>query len=187
MFNRYMRSDTDSDIDNQPTANQAEEPAKFGRRKVPADLIEATPSAGGLAYWVLASPLILFLAWLWIDLFAHFSPLTWYWLNALLGMAAFVLIIILPLGYAAHWCVTSVPGLFQHAGWDVQPLDPVSLSEQYTVRYIYKNRHRAASGWARLWMRAAQGWVYLEIGAIFAGAVAMIPLFMSASDFGFGK
>ncbi len=65
-------------------------------------------------------------------------------------MAAFVLIIILPLGYAAHWCVTSVPGLFQHAGWDVQPLDPVSLSEQYTVRYIYKNRHRAASGWARL-------------------------------------
>jgi hypothetical protein len=36
-------------------------------------------------------------------------------------------------------------------------------------------------------MRAAQGWVYLEIAAIFIGAIAVIPLFFSALDFGFGQ
>jgi hypothetical protein len=38
-----------------------------------------------------------------------------------------------------------------------------------------------------VWIRAAQGWVYLEIIAIFVGAIAMIPLFFSAVDFGFGQ
>ena len=36
-------------------------------------------------------------------------------------------------------------------------------------------------------MRAAQGWVYLEIAAIFIGAIAMIPIFFSVSEFGFGR
>ncbi len=41
--------------------------------------------------------------------------------------------------------------------------------------------------WPRLWLRAAQGWVYWEIFVILAGALVAIPLFYSAMDFGFGS
>lgn len=142
---------------------------------------------GGLMHWLLASPLLLFVAWAWIDLFAHYSPLPNYWLDALLGLLLMVGVVVLPLGVAAFWLVTSFPGLFQHAGWDVQPLEPVREAEAYWVRYVYRTRQRAANTWGRAWLRAAQGWVYIEIAVIFVGAVAMIPLFFSASEFGFGQ
>ena len=45
----------------------------------------------------------------------------------------------------------------------------------------------AGRGDLRRWLRAAQGWVFLEITAIFVGAVAMVPLFFSATEFGFGQ
>jgi hypothetical protein len=154
-------------------------------RDVPADLVEATPVA--LGQWLLASPLLLFLAWLWVDLFALYSPIPWYWLDTLLAAALFAFLVVLPLGVGAHALVTAAPALFQKAGWDVQPLEPVAEREQYLVRYIPQRRHRAATTWGRLWLRAAQGWVYLEIFVILAGAVAAVPLFFSALDFGFGR
>jgi hypothetical protein len=160
---------------------------KVSIRDVPADLVEATPSSGGLPQWLLASPLLLFLAWIWVDLFAHYSPIPWYWVDAVLGIVLFALLIVLPLGLLAHAIVTSLPRLFQHAGWDVQPLEPVAEREIYLVRYVPQRRHRAATNWGRLWLRAAQGWVYLEIVVILVGAIAAIPLFFSATEFGFGR
>ncbi len=160
---------------------------KFVRRAVPADLLEATPGRGALGHWVLASPILIYLAWIWVDLFALFSPLPWYWVNALLGLIVYALLIVLPLGYLAHRCVMALPRLFQNTGWDIEPLEPVNLAEQYMVRYRYQKRHWAANSWPRAWMRAAQGWVYLEIVAIFIGALAVIPIFFSVTEFGFGR
>ena len=161
--------------------------SKVTIRDVPADLVEATPGAGALGQWLLASPLLIFLAWLWVDLFAHYSPLPWYWLDAILALVLFAFVIVLPLGVLAHALVTAVPGLFQKAGWDVEPLEPVTEQEQYLVRYVPRQRHRTPTSWPRLWLRAAQGWVYWEIFVILAGALVAIPLFFSAMDFGFGR
>ena len=158
-----------------------------GRRTVDADLVEARPAAAGIGYWILASPLILFLAWIWIDLFAYYSPVAWFWLDAVVGLVVFVALVILPFGLAAHRLVTAFPSLFQHAGWDVQMLEKVEPAEQYMVRYRYRQRQRLPSSRATLGSRAAQGWVYLEIAAILLGAILMIPLFISASEFGFGR
>lgn len=160
---------------------------KIERRSVAADLVEATPPANGLGYWVLASPLIVFAGWLWSDLFALLSPLPWYWVDLLLALAVYLVAIILPLGWLAHRGVTSSPRLFQKAGWDVQPLEAVREEERYLVDYAIRQRHRAPNSWARTWLRAAQGWVYIEIFVILAGGVAMIPLFFSATEFGFGR
>jgi hypothetical protein len=157
------------------------------KTEVAADLIESTPGSHALAYWVLASPMLLFLAWIWIDLFAHYSPVPWFWLDAILGIILFLVIVVLPAGIAAHWIVTALPRLFQNAGWEVQPLEPVSPAEQYQVRYVFRSRRRAANSWRRAWLRAAQGWVYLEIAAILIGGVLMVPLFMSVTEFGFGQ
>lgn len=157
------------------------------RREVPADLVEALPENGGLFHWVLASPILLFLLWVWIDIFAHFSPVASYWFDALLAMLIFVLLFVLPLGVGAFYLVTSLPRLFSHAGWDLQPLETVREAEQYMVRYRFANRHRAPHGWGRAWVRAAQGWVYIEIAAILIGAVVMVPIFFSVTDFGFGQ
>lgn len=156
-------------------------------REVPADLVEATPGNGALGQWLLASPLLLFLAWLWADLFAHYSPLPFYWLDMLIALVLFAFVLVLPLGLLAHALVTALPGLFQHAGWDVQPLEPVAEREQYLVRYVTRSRHRAPSNWSRLWLRAAQGWVYWEIFVILGGAIATVPLFFNMLDFGFGR
>ena len=160
---------------------------KFVRREVAADLMEATPGSSALGQWILASPLLIFLAWLWVDLFNLFSPLPWYWVNLPLGLLVYVGIIVLPLGYLAHRGVLAFPRLFQIAGWDIEPLEPIKLAEQYTVRYRYQQRHWAANSWPRTWLRVAQGWVFLEIAAILLGAVAMIPLFFSVTDVGFGR
>ena len=160
--------------------------ANVSRRDVPADLVEATPGMRALGQWLLASPLLLFLAWLWVDLFAYWSPLPWYLLDVSLGLVIFVFVLVLPLGVLAHALVTALPGLFQNAGWDVQPLEPVAERDQYTVRYVTRTRHRAATTWGRLWLRAAQGWVYWEIFVILGGAVVAVPLFFSMLEFGFG-
>jgi hypothetical protein len=157
------------------------------RRLVPADLYETTPGANGLFHWLLASPLLAFAGWVWVDLFAHYSPLSAVWLDALLGAALFVVGVVAPLGIGAFLIVTAWPRLFQHAGWDVQPLEQVHEAEQYTVRYAFQTRHRASWSWARAWLRAAQGWVFIEIAAILVGGVLMIPLFLSAAEFGFGR
>ena len=157
------------------------------RRLVPADLVETTPDAGAVLHWALAAPILLFLAWMWVDAFAHYSPLRMYWLDAGLGLVAYGAVIVLPLGMAAHRIVTSAPRLFQHAGWDLLPLEPVAAEEQYLVHYGYQVRHRAQGTVQRRLMRAAQGWVYIEIAAIFLGAALLIPLFLSASEFGFGQ
>jgi len=159
--------------------------AKIERKTVPADLLEATP--GALGMWLLASPMLIFILWAWVDLFAHYSPAPWYWLDVALGAAIFVFVVVLPLGWLAHRLVTAAPRLFQHAGWDVQPLEPVSEQELYLVRYTYQTRRRAPNTWSRQWLRAAQGWVYLEIAAILLGGVLLIPIFLSAVDFGFGR
>jgi hypothetical protein len=158
---------------------------KFQRRKVAADLVEATP--GMFGHWLLASPILLFLGWVWLDLFNHFSPIPWRWLDGMLGVAAYIFFLVLPLGVAAHYLVTSFPRIFQNTGWDVQPLELVREAEQYTVRYIPRRRIRAAATWSRLVLRAGQGWVYLEILAIFVGAAVMIPLFFSVTEYGFGR
>lgn len=157
------------------------------RRTVAADLIETTPDAGGALHWLLAAPILVFLAWVWVDLFAYFSPVRGYWLDALLALTVYVTLIVAPVGLAAHRLVTGAPWLFQRAGWDVVPLEPIAVEEQYLVRYVCRQRHRAEGTWRRRMMRAGQGWVYIEIAAIFAGAMLMIPLFLSATEFGFGR
>ncbi len=165
-----------------------QEPAgRTQRRTVRAVLVEAEPRLGGLGHWILASPLLIYLGWLWVDLFVYFSPIPWTWLDRILGVAAYLLLVVLPLGYAAYWLVTAFPGLFQHVGWDVRVLDPVRPEEAYTVRYVYQGRERAPTDWRRVWIRAAQGWVYLEVAAVFLGFIAMTLLFFSAVEFGFGR
>jgi hypothetical protein len=162
--------------------------SKFVRREVVAELVEATPGQGALAYWLLASPMLLFLAWLWVDLFHYFArPTASFVVNAVLSLPFFIIIVVLPLGYAMHRLVLSLPMLFQHAGWEVQPLEPVAEAEQYLVRYRFQRRRWAALDWHRIWLRAGQGWVFLEIATILIGAVLIIPLYFSARDFGFGQ
>ena len=161
--------------------------AKVERRRVPADLVEATPGNNGLWQWLLASPLLLLVGWTWVDLFAYYSPLPWFWVDALLGVAVYLLVVVLPFGWLAHRLVTALPGLFQKAGWDVHPLEPVRAAEQYTVHYVPNERQRAANTWSRAWLRAAQGWVYLEIAAILAAGIMLAPIFFSALDAGFGQ
>ncbi|MBW7881618.1 MAG: hypothetical protein H3C34_03090 [Caldilineaceae bacterium] len=157
------------------------------RRQVACDLIEATPDANGLGYWLLASPLLLFMLWAWVDLFAYYSPIPLYWLDAAVAAVVFAFLVVLPVGWLAHRIVTALPRLLQHAGWDVAPLEPVRETEIYTVRYVYNDRRRAPGSWQRQWLRAAQGWVYIEIAAILVGGVLMVPIFFSALDFGFGQ
>jgi hypothetical protein len=168
-------------------AEEKTNPGRYIRREVHADLVEAIPDNSGLFHWILASPILIFLAWVWIDVFAHFSPIPYYWVDALLALLIFAVVAVLPLGVAAFYLVTSLPRLFGHAGWDVQPLEPVSEAEMYTVHYRYQGRHRAANSWEQWWIRAAQGWVYIEIAAILVGGVMMIPIFFSVTDFGFGQ
>ena len=157
------------------------------RRTVPAKLMESTPERRGLGHWALASPMIIFAGWLAVDIFAALSPIPWRWLDLLLGTLLYVFLIVLPAGLLAHGLITAFPRLFQQSGWDVIPLEAVSPTEIYLVRYDYVERSRAATSWPRIWLRAAQGWVYLEIIAIFAGAILLIPLFLSVSEFGFGR
>jgi hypothetical protein len=155
------------------------------RRAVDARLVEATPGANGLGHWLLASPAIIFLAWWWDDIFIQVSPLPIVWLDRILGLALFVVLVLIPLGLLAHRLVTSLPRLFQHSGWDVHPLEPVRPQEMYSVRYRPVEKVRADTNRQRIWLRAAQGWVYLEIAIILIGAIVMIPLFFSAREFGF--
>jgi hypothetical protein len=157
------------------------------RRLVPANLHETQPDAAGLFHWILASPMLLFLAWLWVDLFAHYSPIPFYWLDATLGIGIYVAVIVLPIGLATFWVVTSCPQLFGHAGWDVQPLENHADDGAPVIRYSFRQRYRAKTTWPRLWTRAGQGWVYLEIVAILVGGVLMVPIFFSATEFGFGQ
>lgn len=157
------------------------------RRLVAARLTEATPERNGLGQWILASPMLIFVGWLVVDIFAAFSPIPWRWLDIILGSALYLLLMVLPLGVAAHRLITAFPRPFQHSGWDVTPLEPVAPAEIYMVRYTYAEQVRAETTWSRLWLRAAQGWVYLEIAAIFLGAILMIPLFFSVTEFGFGR
>ena len=83
--------------------------------------------------------------------------------------------------------ITALPSLFRHAGWDVSPLEEVPEAQQYTAQYTYQQRHRAKTSFSRIIMRAGQGWVYIEMALIFIGAIAMIPIFFSVSEFGFGR
>lgn len=171
-----------------PTANEdTTNNDSSTRRQVDADLIEATPDFAGLGMWILASPLIAFLAWLWTDLARLVDPTGQAWLNVVLGLVVFFVAIVLPLGYAAFYVVTALPRLFRHAGWDIQPREPVREAEMYTVHYVYRARHRARFSVPRFFMRAGQGWVFIEIATILLGAVLMIPLFFSATEFGFGR
>ncbi len=162
-------------------------PEKKGRRRVKAHLIEATPGGGGWGHWVLASPAICFLGWFWLDLFGAISPLQSRPADLILGALVFIVLILMPFGYGAHRFVTSFPGIFQQAGWNVQPLEPVKPEEQHIVRYVCITKERAATDGRRVLLRVAQGWVYLEIAAVLVGAVAMVPLFFSAVEFGFGS
>ena len=163
------------------------EPKKKERRKVRAHLVEATPGGGGWGHWVLSAPAIFFIGWFWLDLFRILSPFQARTIDLPLGALAYVVLILLPFGYGAHRFVTSFPGIFQQAGWTVQPLEPVRPEEQHIVRYICASRERAETDGRRFLLRVAQGWVYLEIGAILVGAVVMVPLFFSAVEFGFGR
>lgn len=163
------------------------EKTRYVRRSVPADLVEAMPENGGLMHWILASPMVIFLAWVWVDIFAHFSPIPSYWIDVVLGLVVFAWVILLPLGYGAFFLVTSFPRIFSNAGWDVQPLEHVNEAEMYTVHYQFQARRRAPNDLPRAWVRASQGWVYIEIATILVGGVAMIPIFLSVSEFGFGQ
>lgn len=149
--------------------------------------MEATPGGGAWGHWVLASPVICFLGWIWLDLFVIFSPFHSRPVDLFLGAFIYIILILLPLGYGAHRFVTSFPGVFQQSGWNVQPLEPVKPEEQHIVRYVGISRERAGTDGRRILLRVAQGWVYLEIAAILVGAVAMVPLFFSAVEFGFGS
>jgi hypothetical protein len=168
-------------------ADHSSDSRRVTRRTVPADLYETTPDAVGIWHWVLASPMLLFLGWVWIDLFAHYSPIPVFAVDAALAVVTYVLVIVLPFGIAAFWLVSAFPRVFGHAGWDVHPLEEVSASEAPLVRYRYRQRHRAPATWPRLIARAGQGWVYLEITTILAGGVLMVPVFFSATEFGFGR
>lgn len=159
---------------------------KFVRREVKADLVESTPTLAGLGYWVLAAPTLGFLGWIWVDLVAALSPIAAGWLNVLIALLLFALLIVLPFGYLAYLLITAFPALFQHAGWEIVPLEDVRLEELYTVRYRYQARHRERFTWARLLMRLGQGWTFLEIALILGGALALPAMFLSASRFGFG-
>lgn len=170
-----------SQSDSPPATTSGQQP----RRKVRANLVEATPGAAG--QWILASPYLVYVGWLWIDLFAPALPMPWHWLNVVLAVLLYIALFVLPSGLLAHWIVTALPGLFQNAGWDVQPLEPVRESEQYTVQYMPEKRIRAERSQARIWLRAAQGSVYLEIAVLLIAAVLLIPIFLSATDFGFGR
>jgi len=162
-------------------------PKRKGRRKVKAHLVEATPGGGAWVHWVLASPAICFLGWLWLDLFGVFSPFASRPAVLFLGALIYFVLILLPFGYGAHRFVTSFPGIFQQAGWNVHPLEPVKPEEQHIVKYVCVTRERAGTDPGRVLLRVAQGWVYLEIAAVLVGAVAMVPLFFSAVEFGFGS
>ncbi len=162
-------------------------PQKQARREVQARLVETTPRANGWEYWILAAPTILFFGWLWVDLFGLFSPIPWQPLELLLGALAYILLILLPFGYGAHRLVTSFPRVFQQAGWTVRPLEPIRPAEWYAVKYVFTAQERAVTDRRRIWLRVAQGWVYLEVGAILIGSMAMVPLFFSAIEFGFGR
>ncbi|MBV7329529.1 hypothetical protein KFU94_15035 [Chloroflexi bacterium TSY] len=155
--------------------------------QVEADLIEADPAYGGLGHWILASPVLLFLAWNWIAVFDFFSPLEMGWLNLVLGGLSFLVLIVVPFGYGAHRFVTALPRLFQTAGWEIAPREAVEPAKMYTTRYVFRERRRASTNWTRIILRCAQGWVFLEIAAILAAAVLMIPLFFSVTQFGFGR
>lgn len=168
-------------------ADQPSPSPRTVRRTVPADLYETTPDAHGTWHWLLASPMLLFLAWIWVDLFAHYSPLSLFAVDAVLAALVFLAVIVLPLGLLAFWVVSAFPRLFGHAGWDVHPLEAVSAAEAPLVRFRYRERHRAQITWPRVIARAGQGWVYLEILAILVGGVLMAPVFFSASEFGFGR
>ena len=159
----------------------------FVRRTVAADLIEATPGNGGVGQWILAGPMLLFLLWLWVDWVNALSPLDLRFVNIFVGALLFIGLIVLPLGYVTHRLILTFPRDFQHAGWDIQPLERVKPEEIYLVHYRYQAQRWAANSWRRAWLRAAQGWVYLEIIAILGGAIVMIPLFFSAVEFGFGQ
>ncbi len=156
------------------------------RREVRARLVEMTPGANGFFYWILSAPMIVFLAWLWVDLIELFSIVSRP-VGLTLGAATFIALIILPLGYGAHRVVTSFPGIFQRAGWTVHPLAPLRPAEQYTVKYIVVSRERAPTDARRILLRVAQGWVYLEIAIVLIGAVAIAPLYLSAVEFGLGR
>lgn len=161
--------------------------AKFERLEVDADLLEATPTANGLWHWILASPILLFIAWNWIALADTFSPIPYMWVNIVLSGLAFIFLFVLPVGNLGFYIVSLFPRLFHNAGWELQPRKFYPEERMYTAKIHYHDRARATTNWPRIMMRAAQGWVYLEIFAIFAGALMMIPLFLSVSQFGFGQ
>ena len=73
---------------------------KLERRQVPAKLVEATPNAAG--QWLLAGPMLVFLGWIFLDLFVSVSPIPWRWLDMILGTFVFLALIVLPFGLAAH-------------------------------------------------------------------------------------
>ena len=157
------------------------------RREVKADLVESTPTWAGLGYWILAAPTLGFLAWLWVDLIGALSPIASGWLNVLIELLLFALLIVLPFGYLAYWLITAFPALFQHAGWEVVPLEDVRLEEVYAVRYRYQARRRGRLTWERLLMRLGQGWTFLEIALILGSALALPAIMLSAGRFGFGS
>ena len=157
------------------------------RRHVQARLVEATPRANGLGYWVLSAPTVIFLGWLWVDLIAFISPIPSRPLELLFAALVYVVLVILPFGYGAHRLVTAFPRVFQQAGWTVHSLEPLRPAEQYTAKYTFVSRTRAATDLRRVLLRVAQGWVYLEIAIVLVGAAVMVPLFFSAVEFGFGR
>jgi hypothetical protein len=81
----------------------------------------------------------------------------------------FLAAVVLPFGWLAHRLVTAAPRLFQQAGWDVQPLEPVREQELYPGAIVFRPEHRAPHSWSRQWLRGAQGWVYIEIAVILLG------------------
>ena len=162
------------------------ETKELQRKEVRARLVEMTPGANGFYYWILSAPMIVFLGWLWVDLIELISNASRP-IGLTLGAATFIALVILPLGYGAHRLVTSFPGIFQRAGWTIHPLAPLSPAEQYSVKYIVVSRERAATNTRRIFLRVAQGWVYLEIAIVLIGAVAIVPLYLSAVEFGLGR
>lgn len=162
------------------------ETRKPRRKEVRARLVEMTPGADGFSYWILSAPMIVFLGWLWVDLFELFSVASRP-VGLTLGVMTYIALILLPFGYGAHRLVTSFPGIFQRAGWTVHPLAPLRPAEQYSVKYIVVSRERAATNVRRILLRVAQGWVYLEIAIVLFGALAIAPLYFSAVEFGFGR